>query len=105
LFNGLINCSEVCCLFLINLKQVALAVSLNLRTFLRLQSTSSGEVHINLPSIDTFLSWEITALQPLLAGSKGEERWMFDFYSKDRSPQNENSVSIYSCIVIIWTVH
>uniref|UniRef100_A0A8C1I3D1 Mevalonate kinase n=1 Tax=Cyprinus carpio carpio TaxID=630221 RepID=A0A8C1I3D1_CYPCA len=50
--------------------QVALAVSLNLRTFLRLQSTSSGEVHINLPNIDTFLSWEITALQPLLAGCK-----------------------------------
>lgn len=66
-------------LFLINLKQVALAVSLNLRTFLRLQSTSSGEVRINLPNIDTFLSWEITALQPLLAGCKGERRWMFVF--------------------------
>uniref|UniRef100_A0A8C1M9J6 Mevalonate kinase n=1 Tax=Cyprinus carpio TaxID=7962 RepID=A0A8C1M9J6_CYPCA len=50
--------------------QVALAVSLNLRTFLQLQSTSSGEVHINLPNIDTFLSWEITALQSLLAGCK-----------------------------------
>ncbi|XP_016297258.1 mevalonate kinase-like isoform X3 [Sinocyclocheilus anshuiensis] len=53
--------------------KVALAVSLNLRTFLRLQSTSSGEVHINLPNIDTFLSWEITALQPLLAGCKAEQ--------------------------------
>ncbi|XP_056313491.1 mevalonate kinase isoform X1 [Danio aesculapii] len=54
--------------------KVALAVSVNLRTYLRLQSTSSGEVCINLPNIDTFLSWEITALQPLLAGSKAEQR-------------------------------
>uniref|UniRef100_A0A672T387 mevalonate kinase n=1 Tax=Sinocyclocheilus grahami TaxID=75366 RepID=A0A672T387_SINGR len=53
--------------------KVALAVSLNLRTYLRLQSTSSGEVCINLPNIDTFLSWEITALQPLLAGCKAEQ--------------------------------
>ncbi|XP_057183676.1 mevalonate kinase isoform X1 [Triplophysa rosa] len=46
--------------------KVALAVSLNLRTYLRLQSTSNGKVCLNLPNIDTFLSWEITALQPLL---------------------------------------
>ncbi|TRY55635.1 hypothetical protein DNTS_008835 [Danionella cerebrum] len=51
--------------------KVALAVSVNLRTFLRLKSTSSAEVRINLPNIDTFLSWEITALQPLLANFKG----------------------------------
>ncbi|XP_051552537.1 mevalonate kinase [Myxocyprinus asiaticus] len=50
--------------------QVALAVSLNLRTYLRLQSTSSCKVCINLPNIDTFLSWEITALQRLLVGCK-----------------------------------
>ncbi|XP_051981548.1 mevalonate kinase isoform X2 [Xyrauchen texanus] len=50
--------------------KVALAVSLNLRTYLRLQSTSSCKVCINLPNIDTFLSWEITALQRLLVGCK-----------------------------------
>nr|XP_055054648.1 mevalonate kinase isoform X2 [Misgurnus anguillicaudatus] len=48
--------------------KVALAVSLNLRTYLRLQSTSDAKVCINLPNIDTFLSWEITTLQPLLTG-------------------------------------
>ncbi|XP_026117251.1 mevalonate kinase isoform X1 [Carassius auratus] len=53
--------------------KVALAVSVNLRTHLRLQATSSGDVRINLPNIDTFLSWEITALQPLLAGCKAEQ--------------------------------
>lgn len=72
---------------LINIKQVALAVSVNLRTYLRLQSTSSGEVCINLPNIDTFLSWEITALQPLLAGSKGETRYVLDFIKMIAHPK------------------
>ncbi|XP_062398802.1 mevalonate kinase [Sardina pilchardus] len=46
--------------------KVALAVSLNLRTFLRLQATSTGKVCINLPNINTFLSWDVSALQHLL---------------------------------------
>lgn len=46
--------------------QVALAVSLNLRTFLRLKVTSTSKVCINLPNINTFLSWDVSALQHLL---------------------------------------
>ncbi|KAI4902731.1 hypothetical protein NFI96_016640 [Prochilodus magdalenae] len=52
--------------------KVALAVSLNLRTYLRLQSTSSGEVRINLPNIDTFLSWDVTTVKSLLSDWKGD---------------------------------
>ncbi|KAL2091830.1 hypothetical protein ACEWY4_011628 [Coilia grayii] len=54
--------------------KVALAVSLNLRTFLRLQATSTSEVCINLPNINTFLSWDVTALQHLLQGATNEHR-------------------------------
>lgn len=50
----------------ISMFQVALAVSLNLRTFLRLKATSTSKVCINLPNINTFLSWDISALQHLL---------------------------------------
>ncbi|XP_076855214.1 mevalonate kinase isoform X2 [Brachyhypopomus gauderio] len=50
--------------------KVALAVSLNLRTYLRLVSTSSGEVCISLPNIHTFRSWDVAALQSLLSGRK-----------------------------------
>lgn len=46
--------------------KVALAVSLNLRTFLRLQAAATGQVSINLPNINTFLSWDVTTLRPLL---------------------------------------
>uniref|UniRef100_W5KAA0 mevalonate kinase n=1 Tax=Astyanax mexicanus TaxID=7994 RepID=W5KAA0_ASTMX len=53
--------------------KVALAVSLNLRTYLRLLSTTSGEVTINLPNIDTFLTWDVTELQPLLSDLTGED--------------------------------
>ncbi|XP_017564800.1 mevalonate kinase [Pygocentrus nattereri] len=52
--------------------KVALAVSLNLRTYLRLQATSAGKVCVNLPNIDTFLSWDITALKSLLSGWKAD---------------------------------
>ncbi|XP_066510302.1 mevalonate kinase-like [Hoplias malabaricus] len=52
--------------------KVALAVSLNLRTYLRLQATSTGEVCINLPNIDTFLTWETAALKPLLFNWKAD---------------------------------
>uniref|UniRef100_A0A4W3J0D7 Mevalonate kinase n=1 Tax=Callorhinchus milii TaxID=7868 RepID=A0A4W3J0D7_CALMI len=46
--------------------KVALAVSLNLRTYLQIGLCSNGRVQINLPNIDTCLSWESAALQFLL---------------------------------------
>ncbi|XP_014027591.2 mevalonate kinase [Salmo salar] len=52
--------------------KVALAVSLNLRTYLRLQATSTSKVCINLPNINTFLSWDVTALKQLLPDSGAE---------------------------------
>lgn len=51
--------------------QVALAVSLNLRTYLRLKATTTGTVCVNLPNIDTFLSWDLSELRqfiPLVSG-------------------------------------
>uniref|UniRef100_A0AAV2MR94 Gypsy retrotransposon integrase-like protein 1 n=1 Tax=Knipowitschia caucasica TaxID=637954 RepID=A0AAV2MR94_KNICA len=55
--------------------KVALAVSLNLRTYLRLKATTDGKVHINLPNIDTFLCWDLTELKLLVPdyGGKKEE--------------------------------
>lgn len=38
-------------------------MSLNLRTYLRLEATSSGTVCVNLPNIDTFLSWDLSELK------------------------------------------
>lgn len=46
--------------------QVALAVSLNLRTYLRLNTSNDGKVCINLPNIDTFLSWDLSELKKLI---------------------------------------
>ncbi|XP_058231693.1 mevalonate kinase-like [Hemibagrus wyckioides] len=54
--------------------KVALAVSLNLRTYLRLRVTSSSEVSVSLPNIDTFLCWNISVLKPLLSHCTGECR-------------------------------
>ncbi|KAF7687718.1 mevalonate kinase [Silurus meridionalis] len=54
--------------------KVALAVSLNLRTYLRLQLTSTAEVSISLPNIDTFLCWDVSVLKPLLSHREGECR-------------------------------
>uniref|UniRef100_A0AAY5EU68 Mevalonate kinase n=1 Tax=Electrophorus electricus TaxID=8005 RepID=A0AAY5EU68_ELEEL len=51
--------------------KVALAVSLNLRTYLRLQGTASGQICIHLPNIDTFRAWDVAALQPLVSDRKG----------------------------------
>lgn len=51
--------------------QVALAVSLNLRTYLHLKATTTGSVCVNLPNIDTFLSWDLSELKqfiPLVSG-------------------------------------
>ncbi|CAG5922963.1 unnamed protein product [Menidia menidia] len=45
--------------------KVALAVSLNLRTYLRLKATSDNKVCINLPNIETFVSWDLTKLKHL----------------------------------------
>lgn len=54
--------------------QVALAVSLNLRTYLRLEATSTGKVCINLPNIDTFLHWDLSELKQLIPYLCGKGR-------------------------------
>ncbi|XP_034026130.1 mevalonate kinase [Thalassophryne amazonica] len=51
--------------------KVALAVALNLRTYLRLKSTSTGKVCINLPNIDTFQCWDLSELKQLLPDNFG----------------------------------
>lgn len=78
--------------------QVALAVSLNLRTYLRLKATNTGNVRINLPNIDTFLCWDLAELKqfiPRFCGNRwciiGEQKhiqykqpwkkWNFDYWS------------------------
>ncbi|XP_069788828.1 mevalonate kinase [Narcine bancroftii] len=43
--------------------KVALAVSLNLKTYLRIQPRSDQKVQLFLPNIETHLSWETTKLQ------------------------------------------
>ncbi|KAK0148523.1 Mevalonate kinase [Merluccius polli] len=60
--------------------KVALAVSLNLRTFLELKATSSGKVCVDLPNIDTSLSWDVSELRMLLSASlvKQEETKLLD---------------------------
>ncbi|XP_040051844.2 mevalonate kinase [Gasterosteus aculeatus] len=52
--------------------KVALAVSLNLRTYLSLKGTTAGSVCINLPNIDTFLSWDLCELKRLIPYSCGK---------------------------------
>uniref|UniRef100_A0A3B4B1B9 Mevalonate kinase n=1 Tax=Periophthalmus magnuspinnatus TaxID=409849 RepID=A0A3B4B1B9_9GOBI len=46
--------------------KMALAVSLNLRTYLRLKATSDGKVCINFPNISTLLCWDLTELKLLV---------------------------------------
>ncbi|XP_067862140.1 mevalonate kinase isoform X5 [Heptranchias perlo] len=46
--------------------KVALAVSLNLKTYLRIRPCSDQNVQLNLPNIDAHLSWKPAALQFLL---------------------------------------
>ncbi|KAM7017587.1 mevalonate kinase isoform 2-T2 [Tautogolabrus adspersus] len=60
--------------------KVALAVSLNLRTHLRLKATTTGKVCINLPNIDTFLCWDLSELKQLIPYSfdKREEGKLLD---------------------------
>nr|KAF6272914.1 mevalonate kinase [Pipistrellus kuhlii] len=45
--------------------KVALAVALNLRTFLRLQPHSNGKVGLNLPNIGVKRAWDVARLQDL----------------------------------------
>ncbi|XP_004072447.1 mevalonate kinase [Oryzias latipes] len=55
--------------------KVALAVSLNLRTYLKLKSSSNDKVCINLPNIDTFHCWDLSDLKqfiPYINGTKDE---------------------------------
>ncbi|XP_029916486.1 mevalonate kinase [Myripristis murdjan] len=52
--------------------KVALAVSLNLRTYLWLKASAPGKVCINLPNIATFMSWELSDLKLLAPESCGK---------------------------------
>ncbi|XP_063000013.1 mevalonate kinase [Elgaria multicarinata webbii] len=47
--------------------KVALAVALNLRTFLRMTLRDDGKVQMQLPNIGTRLCWQTSELRPLLA--------------------------------------
>ncbi|XP_034991642.2 mevalonate kinase isoform X1 [Zootoca vivipara] len=47
--------------------KVALAVALNLRTYLQMALRNDGKVLIHLPNIGTRLHWETSDLEPLLA--------------------------------------
>lgn len=53
------------CAHILAALQVALAVSLNLRTYLRLKATDAGKVCVNLPNIDRFLTWDLSELKRL----------------------------------------
>ncbi|CAJ0942993.1 unnamed protein product [Ranitomeya imitator] len=53
--------------------KVALAVGLNLRTFLRLKpNKDNGAVVVNLPNIGTKLTWKVSDLQTLVPSFHGE---------------------------------
>uniref|UniRef100_A0A8C6SE48 Mevalonate kinase n=1 Tax=Neogobius melanostomus TaxID=47308 RepID=A0A8C6SE48_9GOBI len=52
--------------------KVALAVSLNLRTYLKLKATNDGKVCVNLPNINSFLCWDLTELKLLVSDPCGE---------------------------------
>lgn len=60
--------------------KVALAVSLNLRTYLRLKATNTGKVCVNLPNIDRFLCWDLSELKPFMTfcSARKEERKLLD---------------------------
>uniref|UniRef100_A0A8D2LV83 Mevalonate kinase n=1 Tax=Varanus komodoensis TaxID=61221 RepID=A0A8D2LV83_VARKO len=46
--------------------KVALAVALNLRTFLRMTLRNDGKVLLQLPNIGARLCWQTSELRPLL---------------------------------------
>jgi hypothetical protein len=54
--------------------QVALAMALNLRTFLRLQPQSNGKVSLNLPNVGIKWAWDVARLQLLDTGFLGKRR-------------------------------
>ncbi|PNI64801.1 MVK isoform 17, partial [Pan troglodytes] len=56
--------------------KVALAVSLNLRTFLRLQPHSNGKVDLSLPNIGIKRAWDVARLQSLDASFLGSHSVM-----------------------------
>lgn len=64
---------HLCFISVVALFQVALAVSLNLRTYLRLKATTTGKVCINLPNIETFFSWDLSDLKQLIPHSCGKK--------------------------------
>ncbi|KAL4646669.1 mevalonate kinase [Arapaima gigas] len=45
--------------------KVALAVSVNLRTYLRLQPNPDGTIRLQLPNVEAFATWDVSSLQPL----------------------------------------
>lgn len=57
--------------------QVALAVALDLRTFLRLRPCAEGRVCVRLPGVGVLRSWDIPSLQALRSGFAGK-RWEED---------------------------
>ncbi|XP_076007191.1 mevalonate kinase [Genypterus blacodes] len=52
--------------------KVALAVSLNLRTYLQLKVTDTSKVCVNLPNIDAFFCWDLDDLRQLIPASNGK---------------------------------
>lgn len=53
--------------------KAALAVSLNLRTYLKLKATNDGKVCVNLPNINSFLCWDLTDLKLLVPDPCGKK--------------------------------
>nr|XP_020450133.1 mevalonate kinase isoform X2 [Monopterus albus] len=54
--------------------KAALAVSLNLRTYLRLKASTTGKVYLNLPNIDAFLCWDLAELKQLTPYTCGKKK-------------------------------
>lgn len=52
--------------------KMALAVGLNLRTFIKVKPHRDSTVFINLPNIGTKLTWDVSELQPLLPRFRGD---------------------------------
>ncbi|XP_051777340.1 mevalonate kinase [Erpetoichthys calabaricus] len=46
--------------------KLALAVALNMRTYLRVGLSADSRVSLNLPNINTFLSWDLSSLKTLM---------------------------------------
>lgn len=68
------TCAIYACACVFSAPQVALAVSLNLRTYLRLKATNTGKVCVNLPNIDRFLCWDVSELKRVMPFCSGNYR-------------------------------